>query len=447
MNKLIFILFIGAAFGANAQSTLIKNVNIFDGTSDQLAIGQDVLVENNLIKQVGTNLSPTDSTTVIDGGGRTLMPGLIDSHLHLSIYTPFSESRQKYDPFQAAVVAGVRCEKLLMRGYTTVRDLGGYSKYLTNAIEKGLIPGPRVYGAGRMISQTGGHGDMRGWNDPHPNIEGNGVTNYWERYHTTIADGPDEVLRAGRIALRNGAHFLKIFTSGGTSSEYDPLYMVQFTPEEIQAAVTAAKQYKTYVATHVYTDEGVKIAVENGVQVMEHIPLITEPTAKLLAEKGIISVMSNAVTLAPGQKEKLKANFSPESYAKALITLQGAEDALKAVIRHKTKVAFGSDLVSTLDLTIPYEEAMQLREFEVLDLYKMDPLQALAGFTSVGGELLKMTGPRNPWQDGPIGVIQEGAYADILIVDGNPMSDLKIMADDGNFKLIMKDGVIYKNNL
>ena len=161
--------------------TLFTNVHVFDGMTDGRIENANVLIEGNLIKSVSTEPIEANGATVIDGGGRTLMPGLIDSHLHLSIYTPFSQSRQTIDPFQATVVSTQRVEILLKRGYTTVRDLGGYSKYLTDAINSGLIPGPRVFGAGRMISQTSGHGDMRGWNDPHPNIEGNGVTNYWER--------------------------------------------------------------------------------------------------------------------------------------------------------------------------------------------------------------------------------------------------------------------------
>ena len=434
------------AHANDSANVLFTEVKVFNGIDNRLYT-QDVLVEGNMIKEIGGNLDVPSDVRVIDGGGRTLMPGLIDSHLHMSLYTPFSTSRQTYDPFMTTVVSVKRAEILLKRGFTTVRDLGGYSKYLTDAINKGTIIGPRVFGAGRMISQTSGHGDMRGWNDPHPNIEGNGVTNYWERYHTTIADGADEYLRAGRISLRNGAHFLKVFTSGGVSSEFDPLYMVQSTAEELQAAVTAAEQWKTYVAVHAYTDEAVNHALDNGVKVIEHAPLITEKVARRLAKDEVITVISTAVTLAPGQKEALKANFSAESYAKALVTLEGAETALKAIIDQKVKVAFGSDLVSTLDNTIAYEKAMQLREFEVLDLYNMPPIQAMRGYTSVGGELLAMTGQRNPWQEGPIGVIKAGAYADILLVDGNPLESLLVMTDENNFDLVMKDGIVYKNTL
>ena len=447
-NLIALLVLISTAAAAQEEpaQTLFTNVNVFDGTSEELAVGVDVLVEGNMIKQVGAGIEAAGAT-VIDGGGRTLMPGLIDSHVHMSIYTPFSQSRQTYDPFMTTVVSVKRAEIFLKRGYTTVRDLGGYSKYLTDAINNGVIPGPRIFGAGRMISQTSGHGDMRGWSDPHPNVEGNGVTNYWEQYHTTIADGPDEFLRAGRMSLRNGAHFLKVFTSGGVSSEFDPLYMIQSTDEELQAAVTAARQWKTYVAAHAYTDEAVNHALDNGVAVIEHAPLITDPTARRLARDDVIVVASTAVTLAPGQRDALKANFSAESYAKALVTIEGAEVALRAIIDREVKVAFGSDLVAPLDQVIAYENSMQLREWEVLDAYDMPPAQALRGFTSVGGELLAMTGQRNPWQDGPIGVIQPGAYADILLVDGNPFESLLVMADEANFHLVMKDGVIYKNAL
>lgn len=290
-----------AATVASAQDepvqTLFTNVQVFDGMNDGRIENASVLVEGNLIKTVSTEAIEADGATVIDGGGRTLMPGLIDSHAHLSLYTPFAASRQTIDPYMAAILAAERFEAMLSRGFTTVRDLGGYTSYLTRGQNEGFLHGPRLYGAGRFISQTSGHGDMRAWTDPHPNIEGNGVTNYWEQYHTTIADGADEVLRAGRISLRNGAHFLKIFTSGGVTSEFDPLHMTQYTPEEVQAAVKAADQWQTYVTAHAFTDEAVRLAVDNGAKGVEHVPLITDDTARMLAEKGIFVELNVATIL------------------------------------------------------------------------------------------------------------------------------------------------------
>ncbi len=427
--------------------TLFTNVHVFDGMTDGRIENASVLVEGNLIKSVSENSIDAAGATVIDGGGRTLMPGLIDSHVHLSLYTPFAASRQNIDPYMAAILAAERYEAMLLRGFTTVRDLGGYTSYLNKGQNEGFLNGPRLYGAGRFISQTSGHGDMRAWNDPHPNIEGNGVTNYWEQYHTTIADGPDEVLRAGRISLRNGAHFLKIFTSGGVTSEFDPLHMTQYTPEEVQAAVQAADQWKTYVTAHAFTDEAVRLAVENGAKGVEHAPLITEDTAKMLEEKGIF-VELNVATILGRSLEELEAVMSPASFAKVKIAIEGQLVALEAIAKYPdTKVVYGSDLVSPWgQATLQAEQALHLAEFPFYAEY-FGNFRALRAATGTGGELAALTGPNNPWQEGPLGVIQEGAYADILLVDGNPLEDIMIMTSDENFDLIMKDGVIYKNEL
>lgn len=427
--------------------TLITNVHIFDGMNDGRIENASVLVEGNLIQRVSADTIEADGATVIDGGGRTLMPGLIDSHVHLSLYTPFAASRQTIDPFMAAILAAERYEAMLMRGFTTVRDLGGYTSYLNKGQNQGFLNGPRLYGAGRFISQTSGHGDMRAWNDPHPNIEGNGVTNYWEKYHTTIADGPDEVLRAGRISLRNGAHFLKIFTSGGVTSEFDPLHMTQYTPEEVQAAVKAADQWQTYITAHAFTDEAVRLAVDNGAKGVEHVPLITDDTARMLAEKGIF-VELNVATILGRSLEELKAVMSPASFEKVKISIEGQLIALKAIAKYpETKVVYGSDLVSPWgQATLQAEQALQLAEFPFYAEY-FGNYRALRAATGTGGELAALTGPNNPWQDGPLGVIKEGAYADILLVDGDPLQDIEVMTDDKNFDLIMKDGRIYKNTL
>ena len=466
---------------------MFKNVNVFNGIDGELK-NVDVLVVNNKIERIGKDLPTSGSyeidaaekvsrevavnshinanqytvtineksgktvkktvaVQVVDGGGRTLMPGLIDSHVHLSLYTPFSVSRQTIDPWMSAVVGSERAQLMLMRGFTTVRDLGGASTYLTKAIDNGVIIGPRIYSANRMIAQTSGHGDMRAFLDPHPNLEGNKVTSYWEEYHTIIADGPDECLRAGRISLRNGAHFLKTFTSGGVTSEFDPLYMVQYTPSEIRAIRTASDQWKTYTTAHCFTDEGAKLAVENGVKCLEHVPMVSEETVKMLVDKGIFMEL-NVATILGRSLEELEAVMSPASFAKVKIAIEGQLKALESIAKYEdAKVVYGTDLVAPWGQpTLQAEDQLQLAEFGFYAKY-FGNLRALRTATSTPGELCALTGPRNPYQEGKLGVIEEGAYADIILVDGNPLEDISIMSTDKNFHLVMKDGVIYKNEL
>lgn len=469
-----------------SEVVLFKNVKVFNGTDDMLH-DVDVLVVGNTIRKVekdipttgtyevdvkagtsrkvtvgssmdynvytlylyedqGTSEKKEVEVKVIDGGGRTLMPGLIDSHIHFSLYTPANmAARANVDPFLAATIATARAQKMLMRGFTTVRDTGGPSRYIRQAVESGNIIGPRVYGSGTMITQTSGHGDFRDWNTKHPNMSYTGPQHWLERYMSHIADGHDEVLRAGRESLMHGGLFLKLFTSGGVSSEFDPLHMEQYTPGEIQASVTVANQWKTYVTVHAFTDDGVRMAVDNGVKCVEHVPLISEDTARYLKENGIF-VEVNVATVLSRTLDELKPTMSPASFEKAKVAINGQRKALEYLAKHDAKMVYGTDLVAPWDQTMATEEALQLGEFEVLKDY-FTPIQILRAVTSTGGELAALTGPNNPWKEGPLGVIQEGAYADILLVDGNPLQDITVMSTDKNFDLIMKDGVIYKDTL
>ena len=278
--------------------TLFTNVNIFNGIDDKLYENHSVLVEGNLIKAISAGEIETNTgATVIDGGGRTLMPGLHDMHTHVSIFRPVAgDLRTDMSPFLVGAVAAARVEGMLMNGFTTIRDTGGPAKFIQRAIDAGLIPGPRMYPSEGFITQTAGHGDFRNRNDPHPNRHG-GPYNYIDEYYSCIADGEAEIRRCIREQLGLGATQIKIFTGGGVASEKDPLHSVQYTPSEIRIAVETAAQWKTYVLTHAFTDESIRIAVENGVQVIEHGPLMTEESAKLMAEKGTFLVPSVAAVL------------------------------------------------------------------------------------------------------------------------------------------------------
>ena len=431
---------------SGAGQILFKNVNVFDGRSEQLAWGRDVLVEGNLIKAIGKGLKMNGAGQLIDGGGRTLMPGLIDSHVHFTVYMPASKAaRSDVNPFKAAAVATARAERMLLRGFTTVRDTGGQSAFLRQTTEAGITKGPRIYGTGAMLTQTSGHGDFRALNDRHPNLTG-GPVHWYERYLSIIADGPDEVRRGAREVLREGGLFLKIFTSGGVSSEFDPLHMEQYTPEEVRAAVRVAEQWKTYVTAHAFTDQAVRMAVDNGVKMVEHVPFISEETVKYLKKKDIF-VEVNLSTVLGRSLEELRQMLAPASFEKVKFAIDNMIEALKHLAKHDAKMIYGSDLVSPWETTLAVEERLQLGEFEILSRY-FAPIQVLRAATSHGGQLAALTGPNNPWQEGPLGVVEEGAYADLLLVDGNPLEDISVLSDaHRNFRVIMQDGEIRKNSL
>lgn len=422
---------------------LITRVNIFDGRKDNLTPGE-VLIEGNLIKEIGDSIDAPDAT-VIDGGDRTLMPGLHDLHTHIAVFRPIAgDMRIDMDPFHIGAVAAARAEGMLMNGFTTIRDIGGPAKFIQRAVDAGVIKGPRVYPTEALVTQTSGHGDFRNRNDRNPNQQG-GPTNFVDQYFSCFADGDAEIRRCVREQLGLGATQIKVLTGGGVSSERDPLHTVQYTPHEIQIAVEAAAQWKTYVAAHAFTDESIRMAVENGVKVIEHGPLMSEESAKLLAKEDVWLVPSVKVILGMDW-EKFKETASPVTYAKGRKLLDGVSKEMEYAVKHKVKMAFGTDLLSNWENAVAHDDDANM-EFKWLAKF-MPNVDALRMATSNAGELLKLTGPNNPYKEGPTGVIEEGAYADLLLVDGNPLEDIMVMTDpDENFKIIMKNGVIYKNAL
>lgn len=426
--------------------TLITNVGIFDGINDELIPG-NVLIENNLIKTISEGvISVNSNATRIDGGGRTLMPGLHDMHTHVAIFRPVAgDNRTDMTPFLVGAVAAARAEGMLMNGFTLIRDAGGPAKFLQRAIDAGVVDGPRVLPSEGFVTQTAGHGDFRNRTDPHPNIDARGSTNYMDEYYSCFADGPTEMRRCVREQLGRGATQIKIFTGGGVASEKDPLHSVQFTPEEVQVAVQTAAQWQTYVLAHAFTDAAIRLAVENGVKVIEHGPLMTEKSAKLLAKSGTWLVPSVAAILGV-DLEAFKKVASPATYAKGIQLVDGVSKEMEYAVKHKVKMAFGTDLLFNWEASVAYDKDAN-QEFVWLAKF-MPNVDALRMATGNAGELHALSGPNTPYQDGPTGVIKEGAYADILLVDGNPLEVIEIMADpEKNFRIIMKDGVIYKNTL
>lgn len=412
---------------------LFENVRIFDGLSGDLSSASSVLVHGNVIEKVSRDRIAVDGARVIDGGGRTLMPGLIDMHWHsMFVGVPIAVAMTQ-DPTYLNIVAGVEAKKTLMRGFTTVRDLGGSAFSLKLAVDQGVIPGPRIYPSGAMISVTSGHGDFRAMADL-PRTLGAPASRHDLAGDSTIADSPDEVRLRTREQLMQGATQIKLTGGGGVSSPHSPLDVVTFTEPELRAAVDAATDWGTYVAVHAYTPTAIQRAIKAGVQSIEHGSMMDEETAQLMARAGVwLSTQPFPDELADAFPR------GSDQWKKAQEVFAGTDRTYQLAIKHKLKTAFGTDILFSSQLA-----EQQGRILASLTRW-YTPAQTLIMATGTNAELLKLSGKRNPYR-GDLGVVREGALADLLLVDGDPIQDIKLIGDpDKNFLVIMKDGVIYKD--
>ncbi len=421
--------------------TLFTNVHIFDGVSEERLAG-NVLVEGNLIKQVSAEAISAPGATVIDGGGGTLMPGLIEAHAHLSLHGDLFQVRNDLNWMYVGAKSGAEAGHMLMRGFTTARDAAGPTNGLRKVIDAGHVVGPRIYSAGPPISQTGGHFDIRGLNEPNYYFLGMSDPKQFMEW-AYLADGVPEVQKAAREILRKGSTHIKIMAGGGVATVYDPLDGLQFTPEEIRAIVVEAEKLGTYAMAHIYTPDAITIALEAGVKCIDHGMLIDDKTMRLLKRKDAFLVPSLAVGLFTPE-ELAFAWPTPETKAKGARIIAGMENEIILAKKHKVKIGFGTDFFGPTNEAF----AMQALEFKARAKY-FTPVEILRQVTSTNAAIVAMSGPMmNPYLQGPLGVIQKGAYADILIVNGNPLDDIEILGDaKNNIPLIMKDGVIYKNTL
>jgi imidazolonepropionase-like amidohydrolase len=413
------------------------NIKLFDGKSSALIEGKRVVIEGNKIKSIEpASIRVAEGTEVIDAGGRTLMPGLIDAHWHAMMAAVTLTDLITADVGYINLVAAEEAEKTLMRGFTSIRDLAGPSFGLKRAIDSGLTAGPRIWPSGAMISQTSGHGDFRlPYEVPaQPNASlsrgeatGGGI----------IADGVDQVLKRAREQLMLGASQLKLAAGGGVASNYDPIDVSQYTEAEFRAAVDSAENWGTYVTVHAYTPRAIQTAIRGGVRCIEHGQMMDEETAKIIADKGIWLSTQPFI-------ESEYANAYPEgsaNRAKQLTMFAGTDAAYGFARKYKLKTAWGTDML--------FDPKRTKHQGAVLTTMTRwySPSEILKTATSTNAELLAMSGPRNPYP-GNVGVIEAGAYADLLLVDGDPTADIKLIADpEKNLKIIMKDGRIYKNTL
>ena len=435
---LIFIFLISTSLNAQ-NSILIKNVNVWDGTSDQLKMGYSVLVEDNLIQKVSPKIGETDSMTVIDGKGKTLMPGLSDAHVHLAFTLGLKTLRNDADWGYTSIRSTKAAENFLMLGFTTVRDLGGPVFGLKKAIDEGLIPGPRIYPSGALISQTSGHGDLRNANEPHPHFSNRGQHPMDAQGWSFVVDGPSEVLKASRENLKRGSTQLKIMAGGGVGSDFDPIHSIQFTREELKAAVDAAADWDTYVTVHVYNAKGITRALEMGVQCIDHGHLIDEAAMKLLKEKNAWLVPQSYWSM---RTEEDLAKMPPHRAKKMRLVMAGAIHEMELAKKYNVNLAYGTDAFGALG-----GEHRALKEF-TSRIRWYSPLEVLKQATSENAKLFLLSGKINPYTAGKLGVIEKGAYADLLIYDGNPLEDIQVIVQyKEHLKLIMKDGKVFKNEL
>lgn len=423
-----------AAPAPQANAVLIENVRIFDGKADKLSAPSNVLVVGNKISKISATAitpDPAHKLSTIKGGGRTLMPGLIDAHTHIMFETVTQEAVLTADLAFVTVAAVKGAHNMLMRGFTSARDVGGPVLGLKRGIDMGLATGPRIWPSGAMISQTGGHGDFRLPNEL-PAVPGS--FHFSERIGAAaIADSPDTVRQRAREQLALGASQLKLMAGGGVGSSYDPLDVAQFSVPELRAAVEAAENWGTYVTVHAYTPRAVRQAIEAGVKCIDHGQLLDDATAKLMADKGIWWSLQPFTDDRPSAF----AEGTPKR-TKQLQMYSGTDSAYALAKKYKIKLAWGSDILYSAENAAIHGSMLSkmVRWFTPAEVLKMA--------TADNAELLALSGPRSPYA-GRVGVVQEGALADLLLVDGDPIENIRLIEDPTrNFVMIMKDGKVYK---
>ncbi|MBY5920132.1 metal-dependent hydrolase family protein [Ferrimonas balearica] len=433
------------------SQTLFINVNVFDGVNEKLIRNANVLVEGNLIKTVSAKPLNVPGAAVIDGKGGTLMPGFIENHAHLMLPGPSLPAMEAGATWEDLAIHGTQmAEMYLMQGFTTVRDAGGANAGLRRAIDSGSILGPRFYPSAAFLGTRGGHADFANYTSP-PGED----TNFGRLNLAQEVDSVADMHKFGRNNFRMGATQLKYMQSGGVVSAFDPWQLLAGSPEEIEAAVQVANEYGSYVMAHSYRKEAIITALEAGVKSIEHGFAFDCDIAELMKEKGAY-ITTNLTAFDPGLLDIPAVKNVPASLAKAKsasATFAGYVDNMK---RCPAKRGFHTDCVGSVaacNIQIAYEKHLNNSFF--------GPYASLVAMTSVGGEIAAMTGDfMNPYLDGKLGVIEEGAYADILILDGNPLEDFSVVGSGDKWfdaeprpdspetiRLIMKDGVIYKNTL
>ena len=406
---------------------LFRNLELLDPRWDAPRGGHEVLVEGDIIREVSPRPIKAPTASVVDCGRKTLMPGLIDSHVHVFLSEVYIRRLEEI-PLTLMTARSVRIVRgMLERGFTTVRDTGGADWGMKLAVDSGLIPGPRLFIAGRAMGPTGGHSDSRRRTDTGPGCKCCNAM----AFCMEIADGADAVRKAAREQIRLGADAIKLMVSGGVASPYDPLDSKQYSLAEIAAAVEEAEAFGKYAQAHAYTPEAIQRAVGQGVRTIEHGNLIDEKSAKLMKQKGAYMIANLVAYYAMKERAK-EFGMTADMLAKNDMVIDGGLKSLEICKRNGVKVGYGSDLLGELMID-------QSREF-LLRGEVLTPIEIVRQATLVGAEIVRM--------EGKLGVIEPGAFADLIVVDGNPLKDLGLFQEQGkHLSAIMKGGTFHKNRL
>ncbi|RJR33391.1 MAG: amidohydrolase family protein [Deltaproteobacteria bacterium] len=408
------------------KAIVFSSCSLLDTTRGQILPDHHVLVEGSHIKEVSDRPIKAGKALTIDLAGRTLMPGLCDAHVHVTAVEADFARIERMSPAYVTVRAAQILREMLNRGFTTVRDAGGADWGLAQAVEEGLLPGPRILYSGHALSQTGGHGDTRGRGEdqqPH-RFPGVGVLG-------RICDGVTEVRRAAREEIRKGAHQIKIMASGGVASPNDPIGFTQFSLGEIKAIVEEAEAAETYVMAHAYTARAIKRALAAGVRSIEHGNLIDREALDLLVAKHAFFVPT-LVTYGALVKEGLESGFPPEQLVKVKGLHEQALAALDAAHRQGAQIAFGTDLIGPMHRRQSLEFGLRREVQQPVDIIQSATIRCAQLFNRAG----------------QIGVVAPGAYADLLVIDGNPLEDLGLLQDpESHISIVMKEGKFFKNRL
>jgi imidazolonepropionase-like amidohydrolase len=404
-----------------------RNFELLDPDAGELRGGHELVVEGGVIKEVSDKPIKLADAGVVDCGGRTVMPGLIDSHVHVVLSDVVLRNLESVPLTLMTARAAELMRRMLDRGFTSVRDTGGADWGLKEATDKGLLPGPRLFIAGRAIGPTGGHSDGRRRTDFGVRCQCCNALSF----SMGIADGTSEVRRAVREEMRQGCDQVKIMMSGGVASPYDPLDSLQFSEGEVKAAVEEARAFGRYVCAHAYTPEAITRAAISGVRTIEHGNLIDDASAKLMADKGMFLV-ANLVTYFEMKRRAAEYGMSAEMLAKNDLVIDGALKSLEICKRHGIPVAYGTDLLGQLQMAQSEEFTLRARV--------LSPAEIIRSATTIGAQVVRM--------EGKLGCLKAGAFADLLVVDGNPLKDLALLGDQGkHLSLIMKAGALHKNRL
>ncbi|PCD86423.1 metal-dependent hydrolase family protein [Vibrio mediterranei] len=442
------------ALSAQADTILFKNVNVFNGTDNKLYENHYVLVEDNLIKAVSKDVVEVSDAQVIDGSGMTLMPGLIEGHGHLLLNGGnLSDHENNRTIEELAERSTVNARAAFRSGFTTWRDAGGLNTGLRKTIDSGMLEGPRLYTSGAFIGPTGSHADFSNLTTANQHFFGS-TTSMARNSVSFNADGITDIKAAARQNFKQGNTQIKIMSSGGVASSFDPWQLNAMSPEEISAAVEIAEAYGSYVMSHAYSKKAILRNLDAGVKTIEHGFMFDGDIAKKMKEKGAY-ITTNMTAFSPYLTQIEAINSNPASKRKAESATKAFSKYIENVNKYQPKWGFHTDCVGDVTACIKQtDHTIFLAGKELGNFF------TLKGLTSVNGEIVKLSGVMDPYPEGKLGVVEEGAYADLILVDGNPLEDLSVIganekwfdaepreADLDTIKVIMKDGVVYKNTL